>query len=100
MTDLRNELREAYDASELTWNEVVRRSGVGCDQSSLLRKIAGEQPLSIDDAIRVAATLGVKTANLVKARDAAVAIGATVTWEPVKTEIPGASRGRQKRRAA
>lgn len=100
MSDLRTELREAKDASDLTWDDVVRRSGVGCDQSSLLRKISGEQPLSIDEAIRVAGTLGVNTAPLVKARAIADAIGATVAWEPVRAEIPSAPRSRTKRRAA
>lgn len=53
------QLNDAFERSGLTVVELLKRSGLDIDRSSLARKLKGELRLNVDEAQTLAAVLGV-----------------------------------------
>lgn len=78
--DLRERLRDAMEAKELTYGNLQARSGVDCTPSSLCRKLRGLQVLMLSEAIPLARELDVTIPDVARCRALERALGANFTW--------------------
>jgi transcriptional regulator with XRE-family HTH domain len=65
---LAEQIRDAFERSEMSLAELLRRSGLGFDRANLSRRMAGEVPLRTGEAEALATALGI---NLVWAGEKA-----------------------------
>lgn len=80
MRDLRFHLRAAILRKGYTGQRLLDESGLGCDLSSLNRKLNGFQGLEASEARELARVLGVRHGTVCRAASLAESLGGTVSW--------------------
>jgi len=60
MRTIVDQLRDAFESSELSLPQLLERADIKMDRSSLCRKLAGELPLKTDEAEALAIGLGIE----------------------------------------
>jgi transcriptional regulator with XRE-family HTH domain len=82
MSDLRHDLLRAMEAKGYTFKRLLEESGLGCDTSSLNRKLNGGQELSAEDGRALAVVLGIRVTAVDRLIQLSKDLGVEVRWTP------------------